>query len=120
MSLLPLRDVDHVDLHLRCRVARTDWASIDQREHRVNRVKCAGVLNGAPRRDRAQHEADQGPRVAPPRNRFLSSQGIKAYTIDAAWQYGLEHQLGSIEPGKNADLVILSDDPLAMENNPTP
>jgi len=33
-------------------------------------------------------------------------------TIDAAWQVHLEDQIGSIETGKQADLVILSDDPL--------
>ena len=34
-------------------------------------------------------------------------------TIDAAWQVHLEDEIGSIEPGKKADLVILSNDPLA-------
>jgi hypothetical protein len=34
-------------------------------------------------------------------------------TIDAAWQSHLEEELGSIEVGKLADLVVLSGDPLA-------
>jgi predicted amidohydrolase YtcJ len=45
-------------------------------------------------------------------------QGIKAYTMDAAWMYGLEDKLGSIEPNKIADLVILSADPIDMEAKP--
>ena len=45
-------------------------------------------------------------------------QGIAAFTTNAAWQYGLSRDLGSIDPGKLADLVILSADPLAMEEKP--
>jgi predicted amidohydrolase YtcJ len=45
-------------------------------------------------------------------------QGVRAFTIDAAWQYGLDKQMGSVEVGKLANLVFLSDDPLTMENNP--
>jgi predicted amidohydrolase YtcJ len=39
-------------------------------------------------------------------------QGIKAYTSDAAWLYGLENDLGTLEENKTADLVILSADPV--------
>jgi predicted amidohydrolase YtcJ len=46
------------------------------------------------------------------------AQGIQAYTTEAAWEYGLDNELGSIEVGKTADFVILSADPLAMENTP--
>jgi predicted amidohydrolase YtcJ len=46
------------------------------------------------------------------------AQGIKAFTTEAAWQYGLEQELGMIAPGFTADLVFLSADPLSMENNP--
>jgi predicted amidohydrolase YtcJ len=45
-------------------------------------------------------------------------QGIQAFTINAAWQYGRDKDLGTIEDGKFADLVIMSADPLAMEKNP--
>jgi predicted amidohydrolase YtcJ len=37
---------------------------------------------------------------------------LRATTIDAAWQVGQEDRLGSIEPGKLADLVVLSGNPL--------
>ncbi|MEJ2329144.1 MAG: amidohydrolase [Gammaproteobacteria bacterium] len=40
---------------------------------------------------------------------------LKAMTIWPAWQHFEEDSKGSIEPGKLADLVILSDDPTAVD-----
>ena len=40
---------------------------------------------------------------------------IRAQTINAAWAQHEEDQLGSLEPGKLADFVILEDDPRAVE-----
>jgi hypothetical protein len=42
---------------------------------------------------------------------------LKAATIDGAYIIGLQQDLGSIEPGKLADLVILTKDPLADLRN---
>jgi hypothetical protein len=43
---------------------------------------------------------------------------LRAVTIDAAWQVFEEDNRGSLEPGKYADLVVLSgsplEDPMAM------
>lgn len=36
---------------------------------------------------------------------------IRAMTSEAAWQLGSEHEIGSLEPGKKADFVILDGDP---------
>jgi predicted amidohydrolase YtcJ len=42
-------------------------------------------------------------------------EAFRAVTIDAAWQYFEEDRKGTLEEGKLADMVILSDDPLAID-----
>ncbi len=41
--------------------------------------------------------------------------GLRALTLDAAWQINLEDKIGSLEPGKQADFTILEDNPLSSE-----
>ncbi|MGV0740903.1 amidohydrolase [Mycolicibacterium sp. XJ870] len=53
-------------------------------------------------------------RVLAPEERLTVEQAIRAQTIDAAWQLFADNVLGSIEPGKYADLVVLSADPRAV------
>ena len=51
--------------------------------------------------------------VLGPEQRVDVMQAIKAVTIDAAWQVFQDDDRGSLEPGKLADLVVLSGSPLA-------
>jgi len=44
-------------------------------------------------------------------------EGIKAITINAARILGLDERLGSIEPGKDADLVLWEGDPLSVDES---
>lgn len=50
-----------------------------------------------------------------PEYRITPHQALRAITIDAAWQAFEEQDKGSIEVGKLADLVILSDNPLIID-----
>ena len=47
-----------------------------------------------------------------PAQRILPMQALRAITIDAAYQHFEDDEKGSLEPGKRADLVILSRSPL--------
>lgn len=49
--------------------------------------------------------------VLSPNERITVEAAIRAVTITPAWQMLCEEKLGSIEPGKLADLVILEKDP---------
>lgn len=50
--------------------------------------------------------------VIGPAQRIERLPALRAVTIDATWQVFMDDQVGSIEPGKRADLVVLSDNPL--------
>lgn len=47
--------------------------------------------------------------------RVTVQQALKAVTLDAAYQYFEEDIKGSLEPGKFADMVILSENPLIVD-----
>ena len=47
--------------------------------------------------------------------RISVSEALAAATIGGAFQLGLDHRMGSIEPGKLADFAVLADDPLEVE-----
>ncbi len=54
---------------------------------------------------------DQFAQVLPPEDERLTlDQALKAQTVDAAYVLGLEDRIGSLQPGKLADLVVIDKD----------
>jgi len=53
--------------------------------------------------------------VLAPEERVSVESAIRAQTTNAAWAQHEESELGSLEPGKLADFVLLEDDPRAVE-----
>ncbi|HAK76893.1 MAG TPA: amidohydrolase [Runella sp.] len=54
-------------------------------------------------------------KVIGPEERLTPLEGLRAITINGAYEYFEENAKGSIEKGKLADLVVLSDDILTIE-----
>jgi predicted amidohydrolase YtcJ len=46
----------------------------------------------------------------PPDQTLTRAEALRASTADCAWNLDQEGRVGSIEPGKHADLIVLSDD----------
>ncbi len=49
--------------------------------------------------------------VLAPDERVPVETAIRSMTADAAWQCHSDHEIGTLEPGKLADLVVLAEDP---------
>jgi predicted amidohydrolase YtcJ len=56
-----------------------------------------------------------GGEVLAPDERITPAQALRAVTIDAAWQCGFEEEIGSLEVGKYADIVVLDKNPLTID-----
>ncbi|TRW83198.1 amidohydrolase [Mycolicibacterium sp. 018/SC-01/001] len=54
-------------------------------------------------------------RVAGPEQCIGVHDALRAVTIEAAYSWRLEHELGSIEAGKRADFTVLAEDPYDVE-----
>lgn len=54
-------------------------------------------------------------RVAGPEQRIGVHDALRAVTIEAAHSWRREHELGSIAPGKLANLTVLDDDPYGVD-----
>jgi predicted amidohydrolase YtcJ len=75
------------------------------------------VVDGAPLRgihDMVNRRTDSGKEFGP-QEALTPEQALRAYTYGSAHAVFLESQLGSLEPGKLADLAVLSDDLTAVE-----
>ena len=53
--------------------------------------------------------------ILAPQERVSVESAIRAITINAAWQCHSEDEIGSLEPGKLADFVVLDQDPRSVE-----
>lgn len=62
----------------------------------------------------ANRLAEDGKTVMAPGERISLDRALRAITIDAAYRLKRDHEIGSLEAGKLADLAILSDDPYAL------
>jgi predicted amidohydrolase YtcJ len=53
--------------------------------------------------------------ILAPDERVTVEAAIRAMTADAAWQCHSDHEVGTLEPGKRADLVVLAEDPRTVD-----
>jgi predicted amidohydrolase YtcJ len=56
-----------------------------------------------------------GGEVLAPDERIGVDQALRSMTIDAAYQARMDHAVGTLEPGKYADLVVLEEDPMKVD-----
>ena len=54
-------------------------------------------------------------RAIAPSQSLTREEALRAATTGGAWLTAEEHEKGTLEPGKLADLVVLSEDPLAVD-----
>jgi predicted amidohydrolase YtcJ len=71
-----------------------------------------GVLS-----DGAPMSNDQSTHAWQPDQCMSRLEAVRSFTSWNAWACGQEAELGSLEPGKRADLVVLSDDVLACDES---
>ncbi|WP_456391535.1 amidohydrolase family protein [Nitratifractor sp.] len=65
--------------------------------------------------DAAVNRITTGGKLLGEQERITPFEALRAITADAAWQNFEEKRKGTLEPGKLADLVILSDNPLTVD-----
>ncbi len=66
-----------------------------------------GIWAACARRTEAGRELDATERLTP-------LEALHAYTTGGAFAIGREHDLGTLEPGRLADMVVLDEDPLEL------
>ena len=50
-----------------------------------------------------------------PDQRLSVYEALRAVTYTSAWAYGEEDRKGTLEPGKLADMIVVSSDPFAID-----
>jgi predicted amidohydrolase YtcJ len=55
-----------------------------------------------------------------PEERLTREEALRGFTLDAAWSLFLEKEVGSLEVGKRADLVVFAQDPMAAPEREIP
>ena len=74
-----------------------------------------GIYSGYQGRRPGTPDRRHGGKDLGPGERITPFEALRAITADAAWQNFEEDRKGTLEIGKLADLVVLSDDPLAID-----
>jgi predicted amidohydrolase YtcJ len=49
-----------------------------------------------------------------PGEKLTREEALRGFTLDAAWSLFLDHEVGSLEVGKRADLVVFARDPMTV------
>jgi len=68
----------------------------------------------------ARHDGATGEPLTTPAQRLSRPEALRLYTSHGAYVTFWEHDLGSLEPGKLADLVVLSDDIMTIDEDRIP
>jgi hypothetical protein len=55
-----------------------------------------------------------------PGERLTREEALRGFTLDAAYSLFLEREVGSLEVGKRADLVVFARDPMAVAEREIP
>ncbi len=84
-----------VPIALHCDTPVTPISPLATMHHAVNRLTATGKVLG-------------------PDERITPAQALEAVTVGGAYVLKMDHEVGSIEAGKFADLAVLDDDPLAV------
>lgn len=111
-----MRDVvfgpEKVQLLDRCKAAEDHGINYSlQSDFAVSEPDMLKIIDIAVNRDTFK-EPDY---ILAPQERISVESAIRAVTINAAWQLMSEHEIGSLEPGKYADFVILDEDPRKVD-----
>jgi predicted amidohydrolase YtcJ len=93
-------------------VFSSDWRISPQRPDGLDMDPLVGVFAAVTR------QSPLGGAVWSPEQRLSVGEALEAYTSTAAWAGFAEHHRGAIEPGREADLVVLSRDIVAEADAP--